>query len=221
MLLHSLLSNILVNKTNEKGEEKQLGIANTNSRFYEYRIVALVFFAWGFIFLDRQALSFIVPALVEELKLTNGQIGQINMWQTIGYALAGPLIGIISDKTGIRKPLLIAAIFATTIFSALSALANSYSSLLILRFLVGASEGPIFPLAMTMVAAVSTKGRFGLNAGIVNAGVGIIAMTLGPILVTQLVALTNWHWAFVLISVPSLILGILIWMFTSEVKPSV
>ncbi|WHY78574.1 MFS transporter [Neobacillus sp. WH10] len=196
-------------------------ISNSNqSRLYEYRVVALVFFAWGFIFLDRSALSYIVPTLVNDVPLTNGQIGQINMWQTIGYAIAGPLIGVISDKTERRKPLLIAAIFATTIFSALSGLANSYTSLLILRFLVGASEGPIFPLAMTMVAAASSYGRFGRNAGIVNAGVGVIAMTLGPILVTQLVSLTNWHWAFVMVSIPSLLLGILIWLFTSEVKPS-
>jgi predicted MFS family arabinose efflux permease len=188
-----------------------------NSRGYEYRIVALIFLAWGFIYLDRQALSYIVPALVEDLQLTNGQVGQINMWQTIGYAIAGPLIGILSDKTGKRKSLLIAAILATTLFSALSALANSYMALIIVRFLVGASEGPILPLAMTMIAAASSPGKFGRNAGIVNAGIAIIAITIGPFLVTQLIAQTNWHWAFVIISIPSLLLGLLIWKFTSEV----
>lgn len=196
-------------------------LSQNQPRFYEYRIVALIFLAWGFIFLDRTALAYIVPSLVEELNLSNGQIGQINMWQTIGYAVAGPIIGIYSDRTGKRKSLLIVAIIATSIFSALSALANSYPALLIVRFLVGASEGPILPLAMTMVAAASSNGRFGRNAGIVNAGVAVIASTLGPILVTQLVSVTNWHMAFVLVSVPSFILAILIWKFTIEVKPTV
>lgn len=195
------------------------GLNTGYSRGYEFRIVALIFFTWGFIYLDRQALSYIIPALVEDLQLTNGQVGQINMWQTIGYAIAGPLIGILSDKTGKRKVFLIGAVLATTLFSALSALANSYGALIVVRFLVGASEGPILPLAMTMVVAASAPGKFGRNAGIINAGIAIIAITIGPLLVTQLIAHTNWHWAFVIISLPSLLLGLLIWMFTNEVKP--
>ncbi len=179
-----------------------------------------MFLAWGFVFLDRTALSYIVPSLVEDLNLTNGEIGQINMWQTIGYAIAGPLIGILSDRTGKRKSFLVGAIIATSVFSALSALANSYASLVIVRFLVGISEGPILPLAMTMVAIASAKGRFGRNAGIVNSGVAVISSTLGPILVTQLVSITNWHWAFIIVSVPSFILAFLIWKFTTEVQPS-
>jgi predicted MFS family arabinose efflux permease len=195
--------------------------ANSNQpRFYEYRVVALIFFAWGFLFLDRTSLSYIMPSLLEDLPLTNGQIGQINMWQTIGFAISGPIIAMISDKTRKRKPILIAAILATSLFSALSALANSYTTLLIVRFLVGASEGPILPLAMTLVAAASSKGRFGRNAGIVNTGVGVIAYIVGPILITQIIAQTNWHMAFVIISLPSLLLGVLIWLFTSEVKSS-
>ncbi|WP_042349579.1 MFS transporter [Bacillus massiliigorillae] len=190
---------------------------NNKSRSYEFRIVTFMFLAWGFVFLDRTALSYIMPVLVDSLDLTNGQVGQINMWQTIGYAIAGPLVGMYSDRTGKRKPLLIAAILSTAIFSAISALATSYPLLLAVRFLVGASEGPILPLAVSMVASASLAGRFGRNVGIVNAGVAVISGTLGPTLVTQLVSFTNWHMAFVIVSIPSIILAILIWRFTEEV----
>ncbi len=194
-------------------------MVENHSSAYEFRVISLLFLAWGFIFLDRTALSYIIPSLIQDIDLTNGQIGSINMWQTIGYALAGPLIGFFSDKTGKRKPFLIGAMVATSIFSAISALANSYTSLLIVRFLVGASEGPILPLAMTMVVAASAPGRFGRNAGIVNAGVSVISGTLGPLLVTQLVEYTSWHLAFVIVSAPSFLLALLIWRFTTEVKP--
>lgn len=189
------------------------------SRAYELRVVALIFFAWGFLFLDRSALSYIMPAILEDLQLTNGQIGQINMWQTIGFAVSGPLIAMLSDRTGKRKPILLAAIFATALFSGLSALANTYPMLLAMRFLVGASEGPILPLAMTLVAAASRENTFGRNAGIVNTGVGVIAYIVGPVLVTQSIAALNWHWAFVIISVPSFLLGVLIWKFVKEARP--
>lgn len=188
------------------------------SRGYEYRVVTIMFLAWGFIFLDRTALSYIVPALVEDLSITNSQVSQVVMWQTIGFAIVGPILGILSDKTGKRKNILIAAVIATSIFSALSAFANSFTYLLFIRFLVGAAEGPILPLAMTMVASVSTKGNFGRNAGIVNAGVAVIATTLGPLIVTQFITLTNWRWAFILVGLPSLVLGFIIWKFTAEAR---
>jgi predicted MFS family arabinose efflux permease len=205
-------------KNEQGGSEMEHG--NTgSSRAYELRIVALIFFAWGFLFLDRSALSYIMPAILEDLQLTNGQIGQINMWQTIGFAVSGPLIAMLSDRSGKRKPILLAAIFATALFSGLSALANTYPMLLAMRFLVGASEGPILPLAMTLVAAESRENTFGRNAGIVNTGVGVIAYIVGPVLVTQSIAALNWHWAFVIISVPSFLLGVLIWKFAKEVRP--
>lgn len=193
-------------------------MAGKHSIRYEYWVVGLMFLSWGFIFLDRTALSHITPSLVEELGLNNGQIGQINMWQTIGYAVAGPIIAILSDKSGKRKSFLVAAMLSTAIFSILSAFANTYTSLLIVRLLLGMSEGPILPLAMAMVAAASFPGRFGRNAGIVNAGVSVIALTIGPIIVTQVIAATNWHWAFIIVSLPSIILALLVWKFTTEVK---
>ncbi|GIO20441.1 MFS transporter [Oceanobacillus oncorhynchi subsp. incaldanensis] len=192
-----------------------------HSTRYEYWVVGLMFMAWGFIFLDRTALSHVTPSLVEELGLSNGQIGQINMWQTIGYAVAGPFIAILSDKTGKRKSFLVAAMITTAIFSILSAFANSYPLLLAVRLLLGMSEGPILPLAMAMVASVSLPGGFGRNAGIVNAGVAIIALTIGPIIVTQIISATNWHWAFIIVSIPSLVLALLVWKFTAEVEPAV
>lgn len=146
--------------------------------------------------------------MVHELDLNNSQIGQINMWQTIGYAISGPLIAFRSDRTGKRKTYLIVAVLATSVFAALSAAAHSYSALLFLRTLVGASEGPILPLAMAMVAAVSSPGRFGRNAGIVNSGVAVIAGSVGPVLVTQLASMTDWRIAFLLVSVPSFLLAL-------------
>lgn len=196
-----------------------MDISNSKSRSYEIRVVTFMFLAWGFVFLDRTAVSYIMPALMDSLDLTNGQAGQITMWQTIGFAISGPLVGMYSDRTGKRKSLLIVAIIAAAIFSAISAFITSYPLLLAIRFLVGASEGPILPLTVSMVASASLAGRFGRNVGIVNAGVAVISSTLGPSLVTQLVSFTNWHMAFAIVSIPSAILAILILNFTKEVTP--
>ena len=175
-------------------------------QLYEYGLVFLFFLTWGFIFLDRLAVSHLMPTLVQDLNLT------------IAFAVFGPPIAALSDRTGYRKRFLILAVLATGIFAALSSIASSYTSLLLLRILVGASEGPILALLMTMLAASSSQGRFGRNAGIVNAGVTVIAITLGPTLVTWLASYTNWRLSFLLVSVPTFILTIIIWKYVQEVS---
>lgn len=47
---------------------------------YETVLVMLFFVAWGFLYLDRQAISMLMPFIIEDIALTNTKIGQINMW---------------------------------------------------------------------------------------------------------------------------------------------
>lgn len=191
---------------------------NKPSRFYEYRLAFIFFLTWGFVFLDRLTLSYLTPNMVNDLGLSNAQIGSINMWQTIGYALFAPVFAMISDRLGSRKRIIILAVLFTSIFSALTTLASSVSLLIPLRFLVGACEGVILPAAIPLVAAASSPGRFGRNVGIVYAGAAVIASTLGPIIVTQLAAITNWRMSFLLVSIPSFIITFLIWKLVHEVS---
>jgi predicted MFS family arabinose efflux permease len=83
--------------------------------------------------------------------------------------------------------------------------------------LLGASEGAFMPIVATIVAAASSPGRFGRNIGIVYCGASLIAGTLGPVTVTKLAALTNWRSTFLLVSIPSFIVMLLIWKFIKEV----
>ncbi len=171
---------------------------------------------WGFIFLDQLALSIITPYMVKALSLSNGQVGLINMWQAIGSAIAGPLVAIWSDRIGYRKALVVVAVLLTSIFSGLTTFAHSSTSLSIMRFLVGVAEGGIMPIAITMIRLSSSPHRFGRNVRIVYAGASVIAATLGPTMVTQLVAITSWNMAFLLISIPSFVLTFIIWIVARE-----
>jgi predicted MFS family arabinose efflux permease len=184
---------------------------------YEYRLVLILFLGWGLVFLDRNALSLLLPVMVGDMSLNNTQIGQINMWQSIGYAISGPLFAILSDRLGSKKRIIVLAILATSIFAFLTTFTNSYSYLLVIRTLLGASEGAIMPVVATIVAAASSPGRFGRNIGIVYSGGPVIGGTIGPMIVTQLAALTNWRMAFLLVSIPSFIVMLLVWRFIKEV----
>jgi MFS family permease len=169
---------------------------------YEYRLVALLFLTWGFVFLDRTAGSFLFPVIGPALHLSKTELGQISTFTTVGYAASAIMFGLAADRIGVKKRLLVPAVLLTGVFTALSATANSFSSLVVWRVLTGIAEGPVFPLAMSLVAAQCRSDRLASNTGIINAGVSIIALIIGPALVTQIAAHASWQWSFVLTGLP-------------------
>jgi MFS family permease len=189
-----------------------------SSKKYEARIVWIIFFILGFVMLDRLAITFLFPVIAPILHLNNTAIGQIMMWMTLAFDVSAIVFGTLSDKSGYRKRWLVPFVFATAVFSGMSALAVSFVSLLLLRVLNGVGEGPTYPLGAAMIKAESDPNHVGRNIGFAQSGVGLIGAALAPLLVTQLVIHTNWQWAFILSSVPTLILGFLLMKYTREIK---
>lgn len=185
---------------------------------YEMKLVMLFFVAWGFLYLDRQAISMLMPMIIEDIALNNTKIGQINMWQTIGFALSAPVFAILSDRLGRKKQILFWATLATSILALLTMFAGSFNYLLIVRTLLGASEGIILPISISMLAAVSRPTTLGRNMGLVYAGAAVIGVTIGPVVVTQLGELFDWRYAFLFVSVPSFIAALLMLKVIKEVE---
>ena len=183
---------------------------------YENKIIALFFLTWGFLFIDRLAISFIFPVIVPDLGLSNAQVGTINMSFTIMGGISAIVVSAFADKMGNLKRWLVVCGFLTAIFGGCCAFAHSYVALLLLRALVGVAEGPFSTFIMAALGKSVRGERLGLSVGIVNAGVAVIAATLGPIFLTQLVAVTTWQMAFVVAAAPGFILMIFVALF---VKP--
>jgi predicted MFS family arabinose efflux permease len=183
---------------------------------YEYRLVAIFFLSWGLIFLDRQALSILMPLIITDIPLTNGEIGQVNMWQSICFAISAPTFALLADRLRNRKRILLVSIFATSLLSVATMAADSPGFLIVVRSLLGMSEGGVLPIAIALVALESPAHRFGRNVGLVYAGAAVIASTIGPALVTQVASATSWRIAFLFISVPSVLAGVLVWLLVRE-----
>jgi len=186
------------------------------TRAYENGIVVLFFLTWGFLFIDRLAISFIFPVIVPDLGINNAQVGTINMSFTIAWGVSAIIISSIADKVGNLKKWLIISGLLTAILGGCCALAQSYVSLLLLRALVGVAEGPFSTFIMAALGKTVSGERLGVSVGIVNAGVSVIACTLGPILLTQLVEVTSWQMAFLVAATPGFIMMICMTIF---VKP--
>src|SRR5437868_3485441 len=133
-----------VNKMNMMDNEKVY-----DSR-YVRRLAIFLSLTYGFIFIDRLALIFLLPIIAPELHLNNTNIGQINFWMTLAWDISTLFFAMLSDKIGYRKRVLVPLILLTSVFSGLTALASSFMILLLIRMANGASEGPFAPLSATI-----------------------------------------------------------------------
>lgn len=175
---------------------------------YEFGLAIWFFLAWGFVFLDRLTISFLAPLVMEDLSITPTQYGLIGTATTGCFAIASIIFPSLSDRSGFRKKWLIPFVFGAALFSGLGALTNSFETLILTRALVGFCEGPILSLMYALIIPVSSKNRAATNTGIINTGCAVVAVTLGPIITTQVAAAYDWRMAFLVASIPTAIIGL-------------
>jgi len=172
---------------------------------YEFSILWWFFLVWGLIFLDRLVMPFTAPLVMADLNITEVQYGLINTFTTGAYALAAIFLTPVLESTGKRKKWIVLCCLGAGIFACLGAVTQNVWQLLVVRALVGLFEGPIAPILFAILLRESSSKRVALNAGIVNMGVAVIAVTIGPILVTQIATATHWRMSFLVAGVISII----------------
>lgn len=178
---------------------------------YQWVLIGLLSVNFGIVFLDRQAFSFLAPRIQPELGLTQAQVGYIAAAFSFAWAIAGLLMGSISDRIGRRKTILIIATLVFSSASVLSGYATAFVALLAARMLMGVAEGGIMPITQTLIAAEVSPERRGLAHGIAqNFGANVLANSLGPILVPAIALAVGWRDAFKIVAIPGFIMALLI-----------
>src|SRR5579863_126783 len=184
---------------------------------YETRLIWVLTITFGFVFLDRNAASFLMPFIADDLHFNNSQVGLVASALSFTWAIASFLGGAYSDRTGNRKNLLLITVVAFSLCSFASGLAVSFVTLFSTRLLMGLAEGPILPIAQSLVAIESTAARRGNNMGVMqNFGSNLIGSFAAPIVLVTIASSFNWRWAFFLSGVPGLIMALLIYKFVRQ-----
>jgi MFS family permease len=184
---------------------------------YENTLLCILFLAFGFVFFDRLAISFLFPFMQEEMNLTNTDLGLLSSVLALAWALSGAVVGAYSDRKGIRKPILLVAIILFSLCSAISGLVTTFITLLVFRLIMGLAEGPILPLSQYLMAEASSPKRRGFNMGLLQgSAAGLLGAVVAPVVLVGLAEYYGWRHAFVLSLIPGLIIAFLVWRF---VKP--
>ena len=184
---------------------------------YQNALVLILGVTFGVVFFDRQAASNLINFIKPDLKLNETDVGLLGSVLSFTWALSAILVGLISDRTGKRKPVLIACVVGFSICSAVSGLSPTFPVLLGSRFLMGLLEGGVMPICLAIMTVESSDDRRGLNAGIVQNGFSnLIGNSMGPIVLAMLATAWGWRNAFYLAAAPGLLCALAIWLWVKE-----
>jgi MFS transporter, ACS family, hexuronate transporter len=186
---------------------------------YQNTLAVLFATTWGLVLLDRNAITLLFPELMKTFNLNNAQTGQIASMTGYGFVLSSLLLTSLADRSGMKKIWLVPVIILSGVFSGSTAFAGSIAFMLVVRFLTGVADGPIYPLMTSILTVQGDPKRFAFYIGITQLAIALIAQILGPTITIQLALHLDWHYAFIFTSLPAVIIGIIIWFVLKEVNP--
>jgi predicted MFS family arabinose efflux permease len=174
---------------------------------YEWKAVSLLAIGMGLISLDRWIIATLFPFMAKDLSLSYASLGNLVGVFGIAWGFASILMGRLSDHVGWRKVLIISTA-GFSLLSSFSGLAGGIASLLLIRVVMGASEGAYMPASMAATNAASLESRRGLNQGLLLSTFALFGLGFAPIIVTQLMrVLPSWRYVFFLSALPGLLVA--------------
>ncbi len=185
---------------------------------YEWKAVLLLALGFGLVGLDRWIITPLFPVMMKDLNLGYQDLGNIIAVLGLSWGVFSIIMGGLSDKIGRRK-VLIPSIIMFSLLSGLTGLAGGLVSLLLIRSIMGITEGSFGPASVAATAEASKPSRRGFNMGLQQSTFALFGLGFGPIIATQLLSVVpSWHWVFVIVAIPGFILAFFMHRIIKEPK---
>lgn len=190
---------------------------------YHLMVVVIASCGWLFDCMDQRifvlaresALREVLAGHVEDVDaVLKSYIGWATMWMMIGWATGGIIFGMMSDKVGRVKTMML-TLFVYSGFTGLSAASTSYIDFTLYRFLVGLGVGGMFGAAAALVSeSVPTQirsvalGSLQTLSALGNITGSLISLKLAPGSTASLFGyeLDGWRALFLVGILPSLLI---------------
>jgi len=165
--------------------------------------VAMLFTFMLINFADKAVLGLSAAPIMEELHLTHLQFGQVASSFFLFFSLAAVLVGFVVNRVSTKRVLLIMALVWSVAQLPMLFL-TGLPLLMANRILLGAGEGPAYPVALHAAYKWFPNERRPLPSSLISlggaVGVGIVAPLIAYVIVTY-----SWHAAFGLLGAAGLV----------------
>jgi MFS family permease len=173
----------------------------------EITAVALLSAGFGLVGVDRFIILPLFPAMRNDLGLTYQDLGLIASVFSIAWGIAAIAAGRLADRIG-RRRTAVPAVLLFSLLAGTSGLTGGLASLILVRVLMGFSEGAYTPVAIAATLEASHPARRGFNLGLQQDLYAILGLGAAPILATQLLTvLPSWRGVFLIVSLPGFVLA--------------
>jgi MFS transporter, ACS family, glucarate transporter len=174
--------------------------------------IFLYLFGFGFVaYFQQRGITVASYQMMPELHLTEGQIAWLLWWMLLGYTVLQFPGGVIGQRVGARRMFVIISLlaFAATLSTPLLPLLLTGGALVTAlraaQLLLGASQGPIFPVSAGVFETWFPARQWPLVQGLQSMGLQLGA-ALTPPLIATLMASFGWQRALAWSSLPVLAL---------------
>ncbi|WP_321964574.1 MFS transporter [Paraburkholderia sp. J7] len=160
----------------------------------EKRTLWSCFAGWALDGVDTQVFSLVIPSLLATWGISKGQAGLIGGATLVAGALGGLLAGILADRVGRVRALQITVVWFS-LFTFLSAFAQNFDQLLVLKTLQGIGFGGEWTAGAVLLSETMNPKHRGKAMGIVQSawGFGWGGAVLLYMLVFSFVS-PQWAW---------------------------
>ena len=166
------------------------------------------------------------PSMMADLGITEMHLGYMASAMSVGYALFQLPGGLLTDAWGPRRTLttLIAIWIVLTFLTCIvpgagtAGITTTLVMLVVIRFLVGATHAPIFPLVGGVVERWFPVGHWALPNGLTSTALTLGSAASAPALV-WLIAEYGWRVAFALMT-PLAVFAMVLWWWQVRDRPA-
>lgn len=180
-------------------------------------IIAVVFMAIIFNYVDRQIVSILKPILKTEFQLSDAGYAVIINVFTVCYALMYPITGWLTDRLGPKKIMLMGVI-TWSVACIGGGLSRTVAMFGFFRGVLGLAEPSTF-LAQIKVVTAWFPGKLRATANSLCQAGSSIGAIIAPPLIAWIAIKFSWHTAFIVMGIMGLFIALL-WRLVYRTPPA-
>ena len=141
-------------------------------------------------FADKAVIGLSSVPIMQELGLSHARFGMLGSAFFLLFSLSGIVVGFLSNRVGTKTLMLVMGVIWAAVMLPMSGV-SSFAVLLGSRVILGAAEGPAFPVAMHAVYKWFGDAHRTLPSSVVASGAAFGAGIIAP-MITWIVV-HHWH----------------------------